>query len=218
VRNFVFSFIRISLYTLLLISVIAIMGVPMSSVVAVFASVGVTIGLALQGSLSNLAGGIMILIFKPFRVGDFIESGNGSGTVTEVSLFYTNLRSLTNERISVPNSALSNTKVTNYSFYDNRRLDLDFSVAYGTDKNTVIKTIMSVVNANPKALNKPEPFLRMTEHAASGITFTLRVWSSKADINDLKSDLLEDVYDAFARTGIEIPYQTIDVNVRRNDE
>jgi small conductance mechanosensitive channel len=218
VRNFVFSFIKITLYALLLISVIAIMGVPMSSVIAVLASVGVTIGLALQGSLSNLAGGIMILIFKPFKVGDFIESDGGSGTVTEVSLFYTTLRSLTNERISIPNSTLSNTKITNYSFYDTRRLDLNFSVAYGTDKNAVIETIMSVVNANPKAYKKPEPFLRMTEHAGSGIVFTLRVYCSRTDIFTLKSDLLEDVYDAFARVGIEIPYQTIDINIRKNNE
>lgn len=216
-RNFIFSFIKITLYAILLISVVAIMGVPMSSIIAVIASAGLAIGLALQGSLSNLAGGIMILIFKPFKVGDFIESTNGTGTVTEVSLFYTILRSVTNERISIPNSSLSNAKVTNFSFYDTRRIDLNFSVAYGTDKNKVIDTIMDVVASNPKALKKPEPFLRMSEHGASSIVFTLRVWCSRPDLISLKSDLIEDVYDVFERTGIAIPYQTIDVNlINRN--
>lgn len=213
VRKFVRSFLQIVLYILLLISVIAIMGVPMSSVVAVIASAGVTIGLALQGSLSNLAGGIMILMFKPFRVGDFIEGDGTTGTVEEVSLFYTVLRNPTNQRINVPNSALSNTKVVNYSVYDTRRLDIDFTVAYGTDKNAVIETIMAVVDADAMALKDPAPFLRMTQHADSALVFTLRVWCGKADFFVLKSNLLEEVNEAFLQHGIEIPYKTIDVNV-----
>lgn len=218
VRKFVNSFINIALYALLLVSVIAIMGVPMSSVVAVIASAGVTIGLALQGSLSNLAGGIMILIFKPFGVGDFIECGDVTGTVEEVSLFYTTVRSATNQRITAPNADLSNAHVVNYSIYDSRRLDVDFEVAYGSDTNAVIEAIMSVVDANEKALKDPAPFLRMTAHGASALVFTLRVWCARGDFGTLKSDLLEEIYEKFNTEGIEVPFQTIDVNIKKNDD
>lgn len=218
VRKFANSFIKIALYALLLVSIIAIMGVPMTSVVAVIASAGVTVGLALQGSLSNLAGGIMILIFKPFGVGDFIECGDVTGTVEEVSLFYTTVRSATNQRITAPNSDLSSARVINYSIYDTRRLDIDFEVAYGSDKNAVIEAIMSVVDANEKALKDPSPFLRMTAHGASSLVFTLRVWCARGDFAVLKSDLVEEIYEKFNAEGIEIPYQTIDVNIKKNDD
>ena len=218
VRKFTNSFIKIALYALLIVSIVAIMGVPMSSVVAVIASAGVTIGLALQGSLSNLAGGIMILIFKPFGVGDYIECGDVTGTVEEVSLFYTTVRKATNQRITAPNGDLSNAHVVNYSIYDTRRLDLDFEVAYGSDTNAVIEAIMSVVDANEKALKEPAPFLRMTSHGASALVFTLRVWCARGDFATLKSDLLEDIYEKFEEADIEVPYQTIDVNIKKNDD
>ncbi len=214
VRRFTKNFISMALFILLIISVIAIMGVPMSSVVAVIASAGVTIGLALQGSLSNLAGGIMILLFRPFKIGDFIEGDGASGTVEEVSLFYVTLRSATNQRITIPNGELSNTKVTNYSIYPTRRLDIDFTVAYGTDNNEVIETIMSVVDSEELALKDPEPFLRMTSHGDSALVYTLRVWCERDNYGILKSNLMEKTNEAFNEKGIEIPYNTFDINVK----
>lgn len=204
VRRFTFSFIRIALYTMLAISVIAIMGVPMSSVVAVIASAGVAIGLALQGALSNLAGGIMILIFKPFRVGDSIESGDVVGTVEEVSLFYTIVRTYTNQRITAPNSSLSNTRVINNSVYRTRRVDIEFPVSNTCAPDVAAGAILEVAKAHPAVFGSPEPQIIVTGYSRIALIYTLRVWCDWDNTVKVKSDLLEQVYVALAAAGIEI--------------
>lgn len=214
VAHFLVNFIKIALYVVLIVTIIGIMGVPMASVVAAIASAGVAIGLALQGSLSNLAGGIMILIFKPFRIGDFVTTGGESGTVVDIGIFYTVLKTPDNRQITIPNGKVMGDSVTNVSVYDTRRLDMTFSVAYGSDVKKVQEVLLDEAKKHPLSLKDPEPFCRFSAHNDSSLGFTLRVWVKAGDYWTLNFDLLENINARFAKEGIEIPYQTLDVNVK----
>ncbi len=213
VAHFLVNFIRIGLYMILIITAIAIMGVPMASVVAAIASAGVAIGLALQGSLSNLAGGIMILIFKPFRIGDYITTGGESGTVVDIGIFYTFLQTPDNRQITIPNGKVMGDSVTNVSVYKTRRVDLKLSVAYGSDTEKVKAILIDEATKHKLVLKDPEPFCRMSEHGSSSLDFSLRVWVNSADYWTVNFDLLESIKARFEKEGIEIPYQKLDVNV-----
>jgi small-conductance mechanosensitive channel len=172
VAHFLCNFVNIILYTVLLVSVVAILGVETASVVALLASAGVAVGLALQGSLSNLAGGIMILIFHPFRVGNFIEAGGFSGTVIDIDIFYTVINTPDNKVVTVPNGTVMGGAITNYSVNDTRRVDLVFSVAYGTDAQKVIDVILDEAGKHEMVLKDPEAFCKAYDEqvaAAGGI-------------------------------------------------
>lgn len=214
VHNFLINLIRIGLYVLLIVTIIAIMGVPMASVVAVIASAGVAVGLALQGSLSNLAGGIMLLIFRPFKLGDFIDASGFSGSVTDIGIFYTTLKTSDNKSITIPNGSLMNDTVTNYSAHDTRRLDLIFSVAYGTDVEKVKTILLEESGKHEKAMKEPAPFCRLSKQNANGLDFVLRVWVKNSDYWQVNFDLLEAINNRFAAEGIEIPFSQMDVHVK----
>ena len=212
-RSFAVSFVSVVLYAILFITVLMILGVPATSFVAVLTTCAAAIGLALQGSLSNFAGGIMILLFKPFKVGDYIEAAGESGVVSEISVVYTELLTLDNKRITIPNGTLTNSVIENYSSEDLRRVDLTFNTAYDCDVENVKRVIGNVIENNPKALKNPEPFVRLSAHNDSALTYTVRIWCRNADYWDVNFDTIENVKKAFDENGIEIPYNQIDVHV-----
>lgn len=212
-RSFAVSFLSVVLYAILFVTVLMILGVPATSFIAVLTTCAAAIGLALQGSLSNFAGGIMILLFKPFKVGDYIEAAGESGTVSEISVVYTELLTLDNKRITIPNGTLTNSVIENYSSEDLRRVDLTFNTAYDCDMNTVKNVISKVIENNPKALKNPEPFVRLSAHNDSALTYTVRIWCKNADYWDVNFDTIESVKKAFDENGISIPYNQLDVHI-----
>ncbi len=214
-RSFLVSFSRIVLYVILVITIATTLGVPATSFITILASCGVAVGLALQGSLSNFAGGLMILFFKPFKVGDFIEASGKTGVVEEISVVYTVLLTLDNKRITLPNGALTNSVIENYSSEKLRRVDIDFNAAYDCDVEKVKKVITEVVEAHPSALKKPEPFVRLSKHADHSLTYTVRVWCNNEDYWTVYFDVLEGVKAAFDKNEISIPYPQIDVHMNK---
>ncbi len=214
VAHFIVSSVNVILKVLLFVSAALVLGVPATSFVAILTSAGVAIGLALQGSLSNFAGGLMILIFKPFRVGDYIESAEVSGTVQDISIFYTVLITPDNKTIHCPNGALSNTHVTNYSEQETRRVDVPVSVSYDADVQTVKRLLLETVAANTMILPEQPPFVRLSECADSSLDFTVRVWCKNADYWTVKFDLTESIQAALVNAGIEIPYPQMDIHVK----
>lgn len=212
-RSFFASFSSIALYSILVITIAMILGVPATSFITILASCGVAIGLALQGSLSNFAGGLMILLFKPFKVGDYIVASGEAGIVSEISVVYTEILTLDNRRVTIPNGGLTNSVIENYSSEELRRVDLTFSAAYNCEIKKVKEIINGVVSAHPLALENPAPFVRVSECADSAITYTVRIWCKNSDYWDLYFDVLEGVKEAFDKNGIEIPYNQIDVHI-----
>ena len=215
VAHFLANLVNIVLYIILAVTVIAIMGVPMASVVAAIASAGVAIGLALQGSLSNFAGGIMILLFHPFRVGDFIEVGGFSGTVSDIDVFYTFIRTGDNKSVTVPNGTIMSNSVVNYSVNGTRRVDLDIGVAYGSDIDRVKAILLEEGTKHELVLKDPEPFCRLSVQGDSALTFTLRVWTETANYWQVRFDVLEAVHKRLEKEGIEIPFPQMDVHVKQ---
>lgn len=213
VKGFVGSFIRIGLNLVLLIIVISILGIPTASIISIIASAGVTVGLALQGSLSNLAGGIMILIFKPFRLGDYIESGAISGTVVDVEIFYTVIRTGDNRRITVPNGALSNTAITNYSVEKKRRIDLSFPVRCGTDLCSAYSVIHDATVSCNKLDTSQEIYIGIVSISDFYVTVGVRAWCNSADYHILKNEIQEKVYSKFIDEGIEFPSKSLSVRL-----
>ncbi len=206
VRTFTISFARISLYLLLAISIIGILGVPMASIVAALASAGVAIGLALQGALSNLAGGIMLMIFKPFKLGDYVDASGVSGVVKEITMFYTVIMTLDNKRITVPNGNLMNTNIVDYSSEQLRRVDLDFACAKSEDPAKVQEIMLNVMNGNAKVLKSPDaPFARVSGGTNEAMTFTVRAWCNNADYWDVYFDLTQGIIEALGAAGVQAP-------------
>ncbi|MBQ8416098.1 MAG: mechanosensitive ion channel [Clostridia bacterium] len=214
VSHFLFNLINVALNIILVVTIIAIMGVPMASVVAAIASAGVAIGLALQGSLSNLAGGIMILIFHPFRVGDYIEAADYSGTVIDLDIFYTFLNTSDNKRVTIPNGSVMGSAIINYSKNAQRRVDLTFNVAYGTDIERVKSILTEEADKHELVLKDPAIFCRLTKQNESSLDFTLRVWVEKDNYWQVNFDLLEAINNRFVQEGIEVPFNQIDVHVK----
>lgn len=212
-RSFLASFLKILLYVLLVITVAMLLGVPATSFITILASCGVAVGLALQGSLSNFAGGLMILFFKPFKVGDFIEAAGETGTVAEISVVYTELLTLDNKRITVPNGTLTNSVIKNYSREELRRVDLNFNVAYTSDDETVKGIIRGIIDAHPQALQDPEPFVRVSAQSDNALIYTARIWCKNADYWTVYFDVLESVKAAFDKNGITIPFPQVDVHI-----
>lgn len=206
-------FVSAALYVLLVVIIIGILGIPTASVITVIASAGVAIGLALQGALSNIAGGIMILVLRPFRVGDYVELAGKSGTVSDVGIFYTTLTTPDNKMITIPNGTVMGTEIVNYSVKDTRRVDLVFNVAYGTDVDKVRSILLEEAGKHPLTLDDPAPFARLTKQSESSLDFTLRVWVNADDYWTVNFDLLETLNNRFEKEGIEIPFNQLDVHV-----
>ncbi len=212
-RTFLSSFLGITLNIFLFISIAMILGIPTTSFITALASCGVAIGLALQGALGNLAGGIMILIFKPFKVGDYIDATSASGTVSSISIMYTTLKTPDNKVITIPNGNLTNSVIENYSVSEDRRVDFVFTTDYNSDIENVKNILLDVASKHELVLKDPAPFARLSNHGESSLEYTLRVWSKASDYWTVKFDLLENVKKEFDANGISIPYPQMDVHI-----
>ncbi len=199
-------------YTILIFAgvfVLARFGVQTTSLVALIGAAGLAIGLALQGTLSNLAAGVMLLGFRPFKVDDYIMAAGQSGTVVSIRLFTVELVTPDNIQITVPNSDIWASSIMNYSFYDTRRVDLVFGVSYQADLKKTETILRKLVEKDARSHAEPEPFIKVTNLGDSSVDFTVRVWCDRTDYWDLHSDLTRGVKDAFDKAGIEIPYPTV---------
>lgn len=205
VRTFTLSATKGALYVILLVTIIGILGVPMASVITVIASAGVAVGLALQGALSNLAGGIMLVIFKPFRVGDYIDAAGVSGTVKEVTLFYTVLITVDNCRVTIPNGTLMNANVVDYSTEDTRRVDINFGCAKSEKPAQIQNIAMGVMQKCDKVLTDPAPIVYVTGGTNEAIQFSARAWVNNADYWDVYFELNQSITEALGEAGISAP-------------
>lgn len=212
VESFLKGFLKVILYIVVFMISAGTVGISMTSLVTLLASFGAAIALALQGGLGNLAGGIMILIFKPFKVEDYIEAEGCAGTVKAITIFYTVLTTPDNKTVSLPNGALTNSPITNYSTEDIRRVDFTFSVDYSSDIEKVKRILIENASAHELVLPDPAPFARLMTQNTSSLDFVLRVWVKKADYWTVKFDLTESTKKTFDENGIEIPFQQLDVH------
>lgn len=213
IASFLQSFISITLYIVLVITIATVIGIPSTSIITLLGSAGVAIGLALQGGLSNIAGGIIILVFKPFKVGDFIDTHVDSGTVKSISLFYTTLVTIDNNIISIPNGNLANSPMVNYSRESERRLAINVDISYNNDIKLVKKTINKVINEEERINKEKEIFVRLTDYKDSSMVYTIRVWVNNSDYWNVKFDLLEKFKYEFDKNNIQIPYNQLDVHL-----
>jgi small conductance mechanosensitive channel len=179
--------------------------------IAVIGAAGLAIGLALQGTLSNVAAGVMLMLFRPFKMGQYIEAGGHAGTVKEVNLFTTELATLDNVQIIIPNSAIWSGSIINYSHHDTRRVDLVFGVSYGSDLKVAEAALRKLMDDEDRILDTPKPFLMVTALGASSVDFTMRVWCDRADYAPLKFDLTRGAKEALDSAGIDIPFPTTTV-------
>ena len=213
--SFAEAFSEVSLKVLLVITLMSYVGFDIAGLAALIASAGLAVGLALQGSLSNFAGGVIILLLRPFRVNDFIEASGYSGTVERITVFYTHLVTPDNKEILIPNGTLANGSLINYSSKDTRRVDLVFSVGYDDDIIKVKNVLWDIINKNELILKTPEAFVGISQHAASSIDFTVRVWTKQEDYWKVHFSLLEEVKLRFDEENITIPYPQMDVTLTK---
>lgn len=212
IQSFLKSFLNVLLTILLIISTVSALGVNTTSFAALLASAGVAVGMALSGNLQNLAGGIILLLFKPYKVGDFIEAQGVCGTVKEIQIFHTIILTTDNKQVYVPNGALSSGSVINYSSEALRRVDLNISVEYGTQVDTVKQALEDIIKADNRILTDPEPFVALGNLSASSIDFTVRTWVKGTDYWPVYFDLTRTVYEEFNRRGISFPFPQIQVH------
>jgi small conductance mechanosensitive channel len=212
--TFLKSFIAIVIKLLTIITVFTQLGVEMTSFVAILGAAGFAIGMAFSGTLSNLAGGVMILLFKPFKVEDFIEAQGETGIVKEIQIFHTIMNTTDNKTIIIPNGPLSNGNITNYTMQEIRRVDFSFGFAYGEDYQLAKKVLMDLYLNHPKVLKDPEPFIGLGELADSSVNVTVRLWTKVEDYWDVFFYMNEKVYEKFNETeGLSIPFPQMDVHV-----
>lgn len=211
-KSFVLSIISVIIKIIIIIIAASIMGIPTTTFFTIIGSCGLAVGLALQGGLSNLAGGIMLILFKPFKEGDYIEANSKEGKVKHINLFYTTLITPDNKVISLPNGSLSNSNITNYNHYDTRRLDLDISVAYDTKIDKVKKVINGILDKSEYILHDKQNTVRLSNHADSALIFAVRTWVKSENYWDAKYDLLEQIKEEFDKNKIEIPFPQLDIH------
>ena len=216
VESFLKSAAKIALYVVLGFIIVSYLGIATTGLAALFASAGVTVGLALQGSLSNLAGGVLILVLKPFKVGEYIIVGDDQGTVVSIEILCTVLRTGDNKIVTIPNGALANSSITNTSREEFRRIDFVFGVAYDSDLKLVKSLLQKVGERHELVLHDEDHAIKVfiNEFGASSIDFGFRVWCKNSDYWTVKWDLMERVKDAFDANNIEIPFNQLDVHMQ----
>lgn len=212
IKTFVKSLVNILLTILLIISVVGALGVETTSFAALLASAGVAIGMALSGNLQNFAGGLVILLFKPYKVGDWIECQNFSGTVREIQIFHTILTTADNKLVYVPNGSLSSGVVTNYNTQETRRIEWVIGVDYGENYDKVEKVIREVIAADGRILNSPEPFIALSALDASSVNIVIRVWVKTSDYWGVYFDMNKTIYATFNEKGIGFPFPQLTVH------
>lgn len=215
VASFLDTFIDVVLKGIIIFLFLEYVGIKTTGIAAVFASAGVAIGLALQGSLSNFAGGVIILLIRPFSVGDYVEGGGHTGIIEKIGMFYTHMVTTDNKLILIPNGTLSNGSIVNYSAKELRRVDLKFGVGYEQDILKVKRVLSNIVENHELILKTPEPFIALSEHGDSSINFIVRAWVNNSDYWKVYFDLLESVKIEFDNEEISIPYPQMDVHLKK---
>jgi len=213
VQTFLKSMVNVLLFIMLGLAVIGQLGIKLTGFAALLASAGVAIGVALSGNLQNFAGGIIILLFRPYKVGDYIESSTGaSGTVQEIQIFHTVLVTPDNKVIYAPNGAMSNAVVTNYSHKERRRVDFCFSFEYGEDYKRIENLLKDIIASDERIFTTPAPFVELGELAASSVDVKVRVWVNTADYWPVYFQMNQTVYETFNKEGISFPYPQLTVH------
>lgn len=216
VASFTMSITSIALTLILIIITIGVLGIDTTSFAALLAGGGMAIGLALNGTVQNFAGGIMLLIFKPFKSGDFIEAQGYSGTVSEVTITSTKLVTVDNRVIIIPNGALSNGTINNYSDQKIRRVDINVDVEYGSSSEEVKAILYSLIKDDTRILNEPAPpFIALSALKESGVQFTLRLWVNSSDYWNVFFELTEKIYNELPKNGIKFPFPQLDINIKQ---
>lgn len=212
-HTFIRTGTKVLLYFLAVLIVADFVGINVSSLIAVLSVAGLAVSLAVQSTLSNLAGGIQILTTQPFKVGDYADVGGTAGTVREIGLVHTKLLTVDNKLIYIPNSDVAAAKITNFSTEERRRVDMAFSVSYDAAPSLVIDTLTALVESHPKVLRDPAPFIRLSEYGDSQITYTVRAWAANADYWDVYFDVLGGAKAALDAKGIEMSYPHMNVHI-----
>ena len=209
------SVLSITLQIALIISVLSMIGVEMTSFLAILGAAGLAVGLALKDTLQNFAAGVMILFFKPFKIGDFIEYEGTQGTVKEIQIFNSILTTIDNKRVIIPNGILQTAIVTNFSSEDTRRIIWTFSISYGDDFNKAKKLLLKWINEDDRILKDKQPMIVISELADSSVNIMVRVWVKSDNFLDVKFDYNEKVYNEFPKNGLSIPFPQLDVNLNK---
>lgn len=212
-QTFITSCLNIGLKIIVFIIAITILGIPTTTIITILGSFGLALGLALQGGLSNIAGGLMIMIFKPFKVGDFIDTHTDTGTVKEINIFNTVLQTPDNKVIVLPNGTLSNSTIVNYSSMKDRRLDLKIATSYNDDTKKVKKTLEEVILKNDKVIKDKGILIALDECGDDSLNYIIQLWVKASDYLITKYELLEDIKNKFDEEKISIPYKQLDVHL-----
>lgn len=213
------SVVRYGLIAVVLLAVLNRFGVETTSIVAVLGAAALAIGLALQGTLSNLAAGVMLVLFRPYRIGDFVEVGGRMGSVRDVTLFTTELTTLDNLRVTLPNGLCWGAPMVNYTINDTRRTELTLSVAYDTDLNKAMAVVKETLESDARVFGDPEPFIKVRALGDFSVDIVVRYWTATADALDLQFDLTKAIKEAFDRAGIVIPFPTtLNYEVRKDGQ
>jgi small conductance mechanosensitive channel len=218
VRGFALSILGVVLKILLFIFVISKLGVETTSFAAILAAAGLAIGLALQGSLSNFAGGVLIIILKPFKVGDFIDAQGESGTVSDISIFYTYLTTVNNQRIVIPNGQLSNNKVTNYSYESSRRDVVTVGISYDSDIKKAREVLLNILNNDDRTLKDPAPVVFVGGLGDNSVDLSVRYWAKNEDFWGLHFDFIEKLKVDLENEGISFPFPQRDVHLYKMED
>jgi small conductance mechanosensitive channel len=213
--KFLVSLTKIGLLAFLVIAIINMLGVQTTSFVAVIGAAGLAVGFALQGSLSNFASGVMIIIFRPFKAGDYVEAGGTSGSVQEVRIFSTIMKTPDNKLVIIPNSKISGDSITNYSAMETRRVDMVFGIGYGDDIKKAKETLERILREDSRILKDPAPVVAVSELADSSVNFVVRPWVNTADYWGVYFDITEKVKLTFDQEGISIPFPQQDVHMHQ---
>ncbi|MCF8221765.1 MAG: mechanosensitive ion channel [Bacteroidales bacterium] len=214
---FLRSMISISLKVMLIISIMTMVGIQMTSFIAVIGAAGLAVGLALQGTLQNFAGGVIILLFKPYKVGDYITTQGHSGTVKEIQIFTTILTTPDNQTIIIPNSPIATNSLTNYSTQDTRRVDFTFGIGYQDDIDKARSIIYGIINNDERIMKDPEPIIKVSNLGDSSVDLATRVWVKSGDYWNVFFDMNEKVKKTFDSEGISIPFPQQDVHLYKHD-
>jgi len=218
VISFLTSLINILLTVGLLIIIINILGINNSSFIALFASFGIAMGMALSGTMQNFAGGIMILLFRPYKIGDYIQAQNQEGTVKSIQIFSTVLVTSDNRTIYVPNGGLSNNIIINFNNQDTRRIEWSIGIAYGTDYDKAKSIIQNILSSDKRISNDPSPFIALKMLNQSSVDILIRVWAKRPDYWDVYYNINEQIYKIFTANGIDIPFPQMTVHLSDNSK
>lgn len=213
-HGFLSNLISVVLYFILIIAIVGILGINTSSLVALLASAGLAVGMSLGGTLQNFAGGVLIIMFRPFRVGDYISAQGMEGVVGEIQIFNTHLLTTDNKEVILPNGPLATGVMTNFSKQGTRRVDWVFSIAYGDDYDKAKAVLRRLIDEDQSILKSPEPFIELGKLNSSSVDITVRVWVNSADYWPVFFSMNEKVYKAFAQEGLNIPFPQVDVHMK----